>query len=144
MPPYAAETALGILADQLENVNSFFRKKKNSLLKYGIGCAIMYKLPIFGGLAQLVRASASHAEGRRFESATLHHVRRSLLRFASPVCVNAGKAPYPQSPSSFPNRRFSRGNLRFGIYGRHLSCKDQTSKTPPARRCFCLGKAPVR
>ena len=25
-----------------------------------------------GGLAQLVRASASHAEGRRFESATLH------------------------------------------------------------------------
>lgn len=26
----------------------------------------------FGGLAQLVRASASHAEGRRFESATLH------------------------------------------------------------------------
>ncbi len=26
----------------------------------------------FGGLAQLVRASASHAEGRRFEPATLH------------------------------------------------------------------------
>lgn len=27
----------------------------------------------FGGLAQLVRASASHAEGQRFESAALHH-----------------------------------------------------------------------
>ncbi len=36
------------------------------------GCAIIYKLPKNGGLAQLVRASASHAEGRRFESAALH------------------------------------------------------------------------
>ena len=37
-----------------------------------MGCAIIYKLPKNGGLAQLVRASASHAEGRRFESAALH------------------------------------------------------------------------
>ena len=29
----------------------------------------------YGGLAQLVRASASHAEGRRFESATLHQTK---------------------------------------------------------------------
>ena len=28
-----------------------------------------------GGLAQLVRASASHAEGQRFESATLHFLK---------------------------------------------------------------------
>ena len=51
------------------------------------------------------------------DSRTLLHVRRSLLRSASPVCVSAGKAPHPQSPSSFPKRRFSRGNLRFGVYG---------------------------
>ena len=72
MPPYAAETALRILPDSLENVNSFFQKTRNSLLKSDIGCAIIYRLPKNGGLAQLVRASASHAEGRRFESATLH------------------------------------------------------------------------
>ncbi len=39
-------------------------------------------------------------------------VRRSLLRSASPVCVRAGKAPHPQSPSSFPKRE-SRGGLPF-------------------------------
>lgn len=33
---------------------------------------LCYNKQAFGGLAQLVRASASHAEGRRFESATLH------------------------------------------------------------------------
>ena len=33
------------------------------------------------------------------------HVRRSLLHSVSPVSVRAGKAPYPQSPSSFPKRR---------------------------------------
>ena len=32
----------------------------------------------YGGLAQLVRASASHAEGRRFESATLHQEKRRV------------------------------------------------------------------
>ena len=37
------------------------------------------------------------------------HVRRSFLHSASPVCVRAGKAPYPKAPSSFPNRRPSRG-----------------------------------
>ena len=44
-------------------------------------CAIIYKL--YGGLAQLVRASASHAEGRRFESATLHHVVASCISLAT-------------------------------------------------------------
>ena len=34
---------------------------------------LCYHNKAFGGLAQLVRASASHAEGRRFESAALHH-----------------------------------------------------------------------
>ena len=39
----------------------------------------------FGGLAQLVRASASHAEGRRFESATLHHSKNTGLTNQSGV-----------------------------------------------------------
>ena len=77
MPPCATEAALGILADPMRNVNSFFQKKKNSLLKSAGGCAIIYKLSKSGGLAQLVRASASHAEGRRFESAALHQKKRS-------------------------------------------------------------------
>ena len=55
----------------------------------------------FGGLAQLVRASASHAEGRRFESATLHHVRRSQVHSAS---ANMAKAPFILTPSSSPKR----------------------------------------
>ena len=75
MPPCATEAALGILTDPIRNVNSFFQKKKNSLLKSAGGCAIIYKLSKSGGLAQLVRASASHAEGRRFESAALHQQR---------------------------------------------------------------------
>ena len=77
MPPCATEAALGILADPMRNVNSFFQKKKNSLLKSAGGCAIIYKLSKSGGLAQLVRASASHAEGRRFESAALHQQRET-------------------------------------------------------------------
>ena len=72
MPPYTAETAFRILTDQSQIVNSFFEKTKKFLLHSQKGCAIIYKLPKNGGLAQLVRASASHAEGRRFESATLH------------------------------------------------------------------------
>ena len=40
----------------------------------------------FGGLAQLVRASASHAEGRRFEPATLHQNRNTgTIRYVGPV-----------------------------------------------------------
>ena len=35
-----------------------------------------------GGLAQLVRASASHAEGRRFESATLHQKQQAAIQAA--------------------------------------------------------------
>ena len=31
-----------------------------------------------------------------FESGHRHHVRRKLLRFASPVSVRAGKAPHPR------------------------------------------------
>ena len=34
---------------------------------------VLFLTKSFGGLAQLVRASASHAEGQRFESAALHH-----------------------------------------------------------------------
>ena len=82
MPPYAAETALRILPEELQNVNSFFEKKKKFLLQYEKGCAIIYKLPKNGGLAQLVRASASHAEGRRFESATLHQKQQAAIQAA--------------------------------------------------------------
>ena len=45
------------------------RRCKVSLAISGEVC---YTTEDFGGLAQLVRASASHAEGRRFESAALH------------------------------------------------------------------------
>ena len=34
---------------------------------------------IFGGLAQLARASALHAEGQRFESVILHHLARETI-----------------------------------------------------------------
>ena len=34
---------------------------------------VLFLTKSYGGLAQLVRASASHAEGQRFESAALHH-----------------------------------------------------------------------
>ena len=36
---------------------------------------------LIGRLAQLVRALASHARGRRFESSTAHHVLFALLKF---------------------------------------------------------------
>lgn len=35
---------------------------------------VLFLTKSFGGLAQLVRASASHAEGQRFESAALHQI----------------------------------------------------------------------
>ena len=76
----------------------FFASWKVSLEK---SAGICYIIQVNGGLAQLVRASASHAEGRRFESATLHHVRRSQVHFASTKTV---KAPYPLPPSSFPKQ----------------------------------------
>ena len=44
MPPYAAETALGILPEEHQIVNSFFEKTKKILLHYESGCAIIYKL----------------------------------------------------------------------------------------------------
>ena len=35
----------------------------------------------YGGLAQLARASALHAEGQRFESVILHNRNRIQMRF---------------------------------------------------------------
>ena len=55
----------------------FFSKKEKFPLEI---CGRMcYYIQAFknGGLAQLVRASASHAEGRRFESAALHQQRET-------------------------------------------------------------------
>ena len=48
----------------------------------------------FGGLAQLVSALASHARGRRFESATLHRKNRFRMEavFAYIVIETAGSA----------------------------------------------------
>ena len=40
---------------------------------------VLFLMKSFGGLAQLVRASASHAEGQRFESAALHHHGQPIL-----------------------------------------------------------------
>ena len=40
---------------------------------------VLFLTKSFGGLAQLVRASASHAEGQRFESAALHHHGQPIL-----------------------------------------------------------------
>ena len=70
-------TAIGILSEGVQLVNCFLKKKpKNIFKKYASSSCKVWHLMLsctgFGGLAQLVRASASHAEGRRFESATLH------------------------------------------------------------------------
>ena len=79
MPPYTAETAFRILTDQSQIVNSFFEKKRqhrkisSCILKRDVLLYTSFRKN--GGLAQLVRASASHAEGRRFESAALHQKR---------------------------------------------------------------------
>ena len=45
------------------------------------------------------------------------NVRRTQLHSVSAVSVRAAKTAYPLSPSSFPIRRFSWGNLRFGVTG---------------------------
>ena len=59
----------------------------------------------FGGLAQLVRASASHAEGRRFESATLHHIGASFISLAPTFLqkseqAHAAAPPFQIEPAS--------------------------------------------
>ncbi len=51
-------------------------------------------------------------------------VRRTQLRSVSAVCVRAAKTAHPQRPSSFPNRRSSRGDLRFGYTGESSSDTD--------------------
>ena len=81
-----------------------------------------------------MRPDNSDSGGRGFESRQPYHVRRSLFRSASPVCVSAGKAPHPQSPSSFPNRRTHGGPPVWVIRGCLLlvflgGCK------PTASRC---------
>ena len=58
-----------------------------------------------GGLAQLVRASASHAEGHRFESATLHHVGASYVSLA-PLFLPPAKKQSALTPLLLlPNRK---------------------------------------
>ena len=63
-----------------------------------------WKLPLIisGGLAQLVRALASHARGRWFESISLHHVESAMYRCASAFKKQAKAALY-KALSPFPN-----------------------------------------
>ena len=60
-------------------------KKVDCLLHCLMKCDIIkIKIELYGGIAQLVRALASHARGRRFKSYCLYHVgaKFALLRFS--------------------------------------------------------------
>ena len=81
-------TAIGILSEGVQLVNHFLKKSSKNFFRIfaSSSCKVWYLMLSctgFGGLAQLVRASASHAEGRRFESATLHHVVASFVSLAT-------------------------------------------------------------
>ena len=82
-------------------VSFFLSKPEVSRGTSGLVLKDDFRFCISSGVEQPEPDSAAAEAGSR----TLLHVRRSLLRSASPVCVRAGKAPHPQSPSSFPNRR---------------------------------------
>ena len=43
-------------------------------INFHIFTLVIFTLKNFGGLAQLARASALHAEGQRFESVILHQI----------------------------------------------------------------------
>ena len=58
----------------------------------------------FGGLAQLVRAPASHAGGLGFESLILHHTVRTRTRFF----MKKGSGTF------FVYKRFCRGSMQNG------------------------------
>ena len=94
----------------------------------------------FGGLAQLVRASASHAEGRRFESATLHHVRRSQVHSAS---ANMAKAPFILSPSSSPKRISIDSFWYYGVSCRARTAPPRQSKVRSAHKPATQNELPV-
>ena len=60
----------------------FLKKRKNSSCNMKRDVLLYTSFRKNGGLAQLVRASASHAEGRRFESATLHQKQQAAIQAA--------------------------------------------------------------
>ena len=59
-----------------------FSKQSVACQQFFLSIIIFYVIIFkYGGLAQLVRASASHAEGQRFESAALHQKRHRKVSF---------------------------------------------------------------
>ena len=64
----------------------FLKKRKNSSCNMKRDVLLYTSFRKNGGLAQLVRASASHAEGRRFESATLHQKQQAAIQAACCFC----------------------------------------------------------
>ena len=67
-------------ADFGRRARDFVNRGRGSPLLWGTDCGIIF-LFRFGGLAQLVRAPASHAGGLGFESLILHHTVRTRTRF---------------------------------------------------------------
>ena len=69
---------------------------------------VLFLTKSFGGLAQLVRASASHAEGQRFESAALHCVAADCISFAATfyamhkksLLIHSVAAPFQTEPAA--------------------------------------------
>ena len=75
----------------------------------------------------------------------LCHVRRSLLRSASPVCVRAGKAPHPQAPSSFSKSEVSRGTSDLVLMrGSDYVFSETPESSPPlVGDCFLVLVIPI-
>ena len=75
----------------------------------------------------------------------LCHVRRSLLRSASPVFVRAGKAPHPQAPSSFSKSEVSRGTSDLVyIHGSDYVFSETPKSSPPlVGDCFLVSVIPI-
>ena len=66
-----------------------------------------------GGLAQLVRAPASHAGGRRFESAIVHHVAADCISFAATFYASHEKSLLTHSVAAPPKIAIADVGLRF-------------------------------
>ena len=75
----------------------------------------------------------------------LCHVRRSLLRSASPVFVRAGKAPHPQAPSSFSKSEVSRGTSDLVLMrGSDYVFSETPESSPPlVGDCFLVLVIPI-